>query len=103
MNGGLAAPRFAVECHGQDLGRCGLSGTTRAGKQVGVADPVLSDGVDQGARDVILAHDIFEPDGPVLAVQRYRHLVAPILTNVPQKWQSDRAPTVEYELPGADR
>ncbi len=73
MGGRLALAGVAVEGHGQDLGRGGLARAARTGEEVRVAHAVLSDGVDEGAGDVLLPDDVLETGGAVLAVEGDRH------------------------------
>ena len=69
VGGGLALAGVAVEGHGQDLGGGGLARAARTGEEIGVAHPVLVDGVDERAGDVLLPDDVLEAGRPVLAVE----------------------------------
>ena len=72
-HGSPSAPRFeAVQRAGEQAGGRGLARAARAGEQVGVADPVLAYRVAQRGRDVILADELREMLGPVLAVEAVR-------------------------------
>ncbi len=73
MGGGFALPGVAVESHGQDLGGGSLARAARAGEEIGVAHPVLVDGVDERAGDVLLPDDVLEAGRAVLAVEGDRH------------------------------
>ena len=67
----LAVDRvLAVEDLGEDAGGGGLAGAAGPGEQVGVADPVLDDGVAQGVDQVLLAPDLAEATGPITTVER---------------------------------
>ncbi len=68
-DGGRSLARLAVQRHSQDLRSGGLAGATRPGEEVGVADAVLLDGVDQRSGHVILADHVLEANGPVFAVE----------------------------------
>jgi hypothetical protein len=60
---------LAVQRLGQDAGGAGLAGPSGAGEEVGVRHPILGDGVREGLRNVLLAEDLAERLGPVLAIE----------------------------------
>jgi len=59
----------AVEGLGQQPGTGRLADATRAGEEEGVVDPLLLDGVDEGAGDVLLAGHFLEVPGAPLACE----------------------------------
>jgi hypothetical protein len=63
--GGLAG--FAVECLGQDARRRGFADATGAGKEKGVVDASRTNGVGQGAADVLQVDQVGEILGAPLA------------------------------------
>ena len=63
----------AVDRLGKDLGAGGLAGAPHPGEQIGVAHPAGGHLVFQGRHDGPLAHHIFEPLGPPLAVKGTIH------------------------------
>ena len=65
----------AVQRAGEDARGGRLAGATRTGEEVGVAGPLLAHRVAKRVRDVTLTDELREVLGPVLAVERRRHLL----------------------------
>ena len=59
----------AVDGTEQDAGGAGLAGAARAGEEIGVRWAAELDRVAQGAGDVLLADDLFEPLGAPAQIQ----------------------------------
>ena len=66
-------PLVAVERPGQDAGARGLAAAARAGEQVGVVHLAVEDRLLQRTGHVLLADDLAERAGAVLAVQGEAH------------------------------
>jgi hypothetical protein len=59
----------AIQGLGENAGDGGFADAAMAGKDVAVRDAVLGEGVEQGARDVILAGDVGKFLWPILTSQ----------------------------------
>ncbi|PSK59938.1 hypothetical protein B0E53_06900 [Micromonospora sp. MH33] len=66
-------PLLAVERAGQDPGAGGLAAAPGAGEEVGVVQPPAAQRLRQRLGDVLLADDLGERTGPVLAVKGQCH------------------------------
>jgi hypothetical protein len=60
----------AVEGLRKQPGRCGLSCTSRSREQVCVSNLVLDDLAGECLYDMVLADDLVEPLGSILAIER---------------------------------
>ncbi len=96
----------AVERLGQDAGGRGLARAPRSREEVGVADPALAHGVAQRRGDVLLADQLAETLGSVLAVERLEGhvptLEEPERSRRPVAANADRAPAVDPTPMGAE-
>jgi hypothetical protein len=62
-------PLLAVERLGEDARERGLAGSARAREEIRLAHLIVLDRVSKRAHDGLLAHDLVEVLGPVLAVK----------------------------------
>ena len=69
---------------GEDARAGGLAAAARPAEQVGVVDPAVAQRLLQRLGDVLLALDLGERPGPVLAVERQRLIAT--TTSVPGAW-----------------
>ena len=66
---------FAVDRLGENFGAGGLARAARAGEEIGVREPPLSDLTLQRRGDMLLPHHVRKRLGPPLAVKRLIHLL----------------------------